>query len=166
MSHRILVAGIGNVFRSDDGFGVEVVQRLARESLPEGTRVVDVGIRSVHLAFDLLSPIDFLVLVDATMRGGPPGTLYVIDPDREADDLSTPSPDGHSMDPRAVLRSVERMGGRLPKTRIVGCEPADLAEGMGLSEPVRRAVEPAISMVRRLIESEVADDALVQEATR
>lgn len=167
MSKRILVAGIGNVFCGDDGFGVEVAQRLAREPLPAGTCVVDFGIRGVHLAFELLSPIDCLVLVDATMRGGPPGTLYLIDPAHEPDDLATTSADAHSMDPCAVLRAVEAMGGTLPKTRIVGCEPCDLDDGMGLSEPVQRAVEPAMAMIRRLVETEneVTDETTLQ-ATR
>lgn len=153
MSSRVLVAGIGNVFLGDDGFGVAVAQRLGRESLPEGTKVVDFGIRGVHLAFELLTPLDLLVLVDATSRSGPPGTLYVIDP---AEDSSTPTdaPDGHSMDPRAVLLAVKQMGGTLPRTRIVGCEPADVSEGMSLSDPVQQAIEPAVAMIRRLIESE------------
>jgi hydrogenase maturation protease len=157
VSRNVLVACVGNVFWNDDGFGVEVARRLATEPLPEGTRVVDFGIRGVHLAYELLEPPDLLVLVDATSRRGAPGTLYLIDPERDAaaarDDA--PPPDGHALDLRSVLAHVARLGGALPKTRIVGCEPADVGEGMDLSAPVREAVEPAIAMIRRLIESEV-----------
>ncbi|MDB5217262.1 MAG: Hydrogenase maturation protease [Myxococcaceae bacterium] len=152
---RILVAGIGNVFHSDDGFGVAVAQRLERDVLPEGTRVVDFGIRGVHLAYDLLEPPDLLVIVDTTSRSGPPGTLYLIDPEVEPELFANASPDAHSMDPCAVLLAVRQMGGTLPRTRIVGCEPVDLDEGMGLSQPVEQAIEPAIAMIRRLIDSEV-----------
>jgi hydrogenase maturation protease len=155
MRSRVLIAGIGNVFLGDDGFGVAVAKRLERELLPEGTRVVDFGIRGVHLAFDLLTPPDLLVLVDATSRRGEPGTLYVVDPEVDNDAEPT-SPDAHSMDPRTVFMAVRQMGGTLPRTRIVGCEPADLSEGMCLSDPVQQAIEPAVEMIRRLIESEEA----------
>jgi hydrogenase maturation protease len=147
----VLVAGIGNVFFRDDGFGVEVAQRLARERLPEGVRVVDFGIRGVHLAFELFDPPDLLVLVDATPRGGRPGTLYVIDPDVDPAILEEVEPDAHAMHPGAVLQSVRQMTGRLPPTRIVGCEPAEIGEGMGLSETVQEAIAPAIALVRELL---------------
>lgn len=158
MTSRVLVAGIGNVFLGDDGFGVAVAKRLERELLPEGTRVVDFGIRGVHLAFELLTPPDLLVLVDTTSRHGAPGTLYVVDPADDPTAIDAAHPDAHAMDPRAVFMAVKQMGGTLPRTRIVGCEPADLSEGMCLSDPVQQAIEPAVEMIRRLIESEEASD--------
>jgi hydrogenase maturation protease len=157
MTRRVLVAGIGNIFLGDDGFGVAVAQRLEREKLPEGISVIDFGIRGVHLAFELLDPPTLLVLVDATSRNGIPGTLYLIDPDHESVLPTSPTPDAHSMNPQAVLLAVRQMGGTLPRTRIVGCEPADLGEGMNLSQPVQQAIEPAVAMIRRLIESEVGE---------
>jgi hydrogenase maturation protease len=81
VSPRILVAGVGNVFRGDDGFGVAVARRLAHEPLPPGVELRDYGVRGVHLAYELLDGYDLLVLVDAVTRGSPPGTLYVIEPD-------------------------------------------------------------------------------------
>lgn len=153
---RILVAGIGNVFLGDDGFGVAVAERLERERLPEGVRVADFGVRSVHLAFELMDPPELLILVDATARGGPPGTLYVIDPSTDDALLAPTTPaDAHAMSATAVLAAVRWMNGALPKARIVGCEPADLEEGMELSAPVRAAVEPAVTLIRRLLENEV-----------
>ena len=153
MGRRVLVACVGNVFFGDDEFGVEVARRLEREPLPPETRVVDFGIRGVHLAFDLLDPPDLLVLVDATCRDGVPGTLYVLDP---AEDIGRAETcDAHALDPYAVLATVERMGGSLPKTRIVGCEPEDVSSGMSLSSVVRRAIEPAVALIRDLVEKEV-----------
>jgi hydrogenase maturation protease len=151
---NVLVAGIGNVFFGDDGFGVVVANRLASEQLPEGARVHDFGIRGVHLAFELLDPPDLFILVDATPKGGEPGTLYVIDPEITPEIVSSAHADAHAMDPGTVLVAVQQMAGALPKTRIVGCEPSDLGAGMELSEPVKRAIEPAIAVIRRLIESE------------
>jgi hydrogenase maturation protease len=172
---KVLVAGVGNVFLGDDAFGVEVARRLASGDgapLPEGTSVVDYGIRGVHLALDLLSPPDLLVLVDCITKAGRPGTLYMLDPElsgelprvqRTRDDLPkvcqpASSGDPHAMDPYTVLLTVRRMGGVLPRTRIIGCEPAHVGERMGLSEPVRQAIEPAIAMIRRLLDSEVRND--------
>ena len=83
MNGGILVAGIGNIFLTDDGFGVEVASRLARQSLPPGVRVADFGIRGVHLAYELLDGYDGLILIDAVPMGEPPGTLAVIEPDAD-----------------------------------------------------------------------------------
>ncbi len=151
---RVLVAGVGNVFFNDDGFGVEVVRRLAHRALPPNTVVADYGIRGVHLAFDLLTTPDLLVLVDTIARGRAPGTLYVVDPDLASD--APAAPDAHAMDPRAVFAALRELGGTMPRTRIVACEPEDMGEGMTLSDPVRHAIEPAIAMIQQLIAREGA----------
>lgn len=152
MNARVLVAGIGNVFFGDDAFGVEVARKLRDAKLPADTKVMDVGIRGVHLAFELLEPPELLVLVDCAARGGEPGTLYLIDPDVDEWPGDDSPADAHAMNPRAVFAAVREMGGVVPKARIVGCEPADVTEGMYLTEPVRQAIAPAIDMIQRLIE--------------
>jgi len=151
---RALVAGVGNVFLGDDGFGVEVVRSLVGATLPAGVRVQDYGIRGLHLAYDLLDAPDLLVVVDITSRGGAPGTLYVLEPDPDA--IERTLADGHGMDLGAVFAQVRQLGGRLPRTRILGCEPATVAEGIGLSEPVRRAIEPAVALVFDVLYRELA----------
>lgn len=160
MSGRVLVAGIGNVFLSDDGFGVEVANRLAVGPLPDGLRVVDFGIRGVHLAYELLDGYDGLVLVDAVPMDEPPGTVAVIVPD--ADGTVTSVDDGpavvdaHSMSPDVVLGTLARLGGSVERTYVVGCQPATLEEGMGLSPPVAAAVDGAVELCRRLASEIVA----------
>ncbi len=67
--NRVLVAGVGNIFLGDDGFGVEVARQLAGETGPAGVAVADFGIRGVHLAYQLLEGYDALILIDATARG-------------------------------------------------------------------------------------------------
>jgi hydrogenase maturation protease len=146
---KTLVAGVGNVFLGDDGFGVEVVRRLATDTLPNGTRVADFGIRGLHLAYHLLDGFDTLILVDAMARGKEPGTLYVFEP--EPDAPARASIDAHGLDPASVLATVRALGGTIGKTIVVGCEPATLEEGMGLSAPVERAVEEAADLVRRIL---------------
>ncbi|HZQ33170.1 MAG TPA: hydrogenase maturation protease [Mycobacterium sp.] len=149
---RILVAGIGNLFLGDDGFGPEVVRRASERLDGTAARVVDYGIRGVHLAYDLLDGWDALVLVDAIPNRGSPGTLHVFEADHES--LSTtPALDAHGMDPAAVFASLSALGGTPPYTVVVGCEAADVRDGIGLSRAVRDAVDPAIDAVVDVVSS-------------
>jgi hydrogenase maturation protease len=154
MKQRMLVAGIGNIFLQDDGFGVEVVKRLAGESLPEWVRVADFGIRGVHLAYEMLDgDYDAVILVDAASRGEEPGTVYLIEPDVETIDTRQPvSLDAHGMDPQVVLQTIKTLGGMRGRLYIVGCEPLETEEGIGLSSPVARGVEDAIKLVHNIVE--------------
>jgi hydrogenase maturation protease len=146
---RLLVAGIGNVWLADDGFGVEVVQRLKADPIPEGVDLADFGIRGVHLAFELTDGrYDGAILVDAVSRGGTPGTVYVIEPDP---DQASPGLDAHSLAPEAVLAWVRQIGGRCPRVLIVGCEAESIEEGLGLTPTVSAAVDEAVRVVHSLI---------------
>jgi hydrogenase maturation protease len=146
---KTLVAGVGNIFCSDDGFGVEVARRLAQDTEREAVKVADYGIRGLHLAYELMDGYDALILVDAVCRGGAPGTVYVIDP--EVTGMDAEPMDGHDLTPEAVLRAVASLGGHLGRVVVVGCEAGDLSEGIGLSPPVAGAVEHAVELVRELL---------------
>jgi hydrogenase maturation protease len=150
----VLVAGVGNIFLGDDGFGCEVARRLAADDLPAGVRVVDYGIRGMHLAYDLLDGYDALVVVDALPQEGRPGSIRVLQVGPE--DLGSGELDAHGMDPAAMLSSLGALGGALPLTYVVGCQPATVAESMGLSPAVAAAVEPAAAAVRSLLTNELA----------
>jgi hydrogenase maturation protease len=113
MSGGVLVAGIGNLFLTDDGFGSEVARRLATGPLPEGVKVVDYGIRGLHLAYDLLDGYDALVVVDALPGDGSPGDLTVLEVGPE--DLGEAELDAHGMAPVSVLASLGQLGGRCPR---------------------------------------------------
>lgn len=153
---RILVAGIGNIFFGDDAFGVEVIRELNRSPLPEGVNSVDFGIRSYDLAYAIMDGYTATILVDITARGEPPGTLYLIELDKEKiGDLEATVPDGHSLDPVAVLRLVQSLGGYIARLYLVACEPAVLETEngqIGLSEPVQAAVPQAVQMIQRLVD--------------
>ncbi len=163
MTEKVLVAGIGNIFLGDDGFGVEVVRRLAERDLPPDVEVLDVGIRGLHLAYQLLDGYRALVLVDAMARGGEPGALYVIEPDLDAFDQPAQDQallDAHSMDPETVLRSItalarETGGQRVGRVLVVGCEPANVSEGIGLSPAVAAAVDGAATMVLDVLDTQL-----------
>src|SRR4029079_5953787 len=82
MPKSVLVAGIGNIFLGDDGFGVEVVKRLQSKPLPEWVRVVDFGVRGIHLVYDLFDKsYATVILIDAAPRGGEPGDVQLLEPD-------------------------------------------------------------------------------------
>ena len=151
MTAGVLVAGVGNIFLTDDGFGSEAARHLARVALPEGVRVVDYGIRGMHLAYDLLDGYDVLVVLDAAPRGGSPGDLVVLEVGPA--DLGTGELDAHGMAPTAVLGSLGSLGGQLPRTYVVGCEPADVSEGMGLTPSVAAAAERAVGVVLELLDT-------------
>lgn len=149
MSARVLVAGVGNIFLGDDAFGSEVARHLAARPLPGGAEVRDYGIGGVHLAYDLLDGYDGLVLIDAAPRGDQPGTIYVIEITQN--DLAGRSVDPHAMDPGAVLGTLAALDGELPRTVLVGCEPADTGEQLGLSPPVSAAVTAAADTVLEVL---------------
>jgi hydrogenase maturation protease len=151
MSPRILVAGLGNMFCTDDAFGVSVVARLAERSWPEGVEVQDFGIRGIHLAYQLLEPYDLVVLIDAVHREGPPGTVYVVEAEPEPEPGPEVSMDAHDLGPDAVLSLVPRLGGTLGRVVVVGCEPADIGTGIGLTPAVQDAVETAAQLVTDLV---------------
>lgn len=155
---RVLVAGIGNIFLADDGFGVEVVRRLAATPLPPEVDVADYGIRGVHLAYDLLDgAYDALVLVDAVPLDEPPGTVVVLDASEAARATGAATVDAHSMSPDVVLRTLHGLGGSIDRVVVVGCRPAVLEEGIGLSEPLRAATGEAARLVVETVHALAAD---------
>lgn len=159
---RVLVAGIGNIFLGDDGFGVELARRLAESAeLPGEVRVADYGIGGVHLAYDLLAGYRAVILLDATPRGEPPGTVSVLE---VGEDVTAVDPgeavvamDAHGMQPDRVLGLVRTLGGDLGRVLVVGCEPECAEPGIGLSRPVAAAVEQAVPMVQELVVRALAE---------
>jgi hydrogenase maturation protease len=173
VSGRLLIAGVGNIFLGDDGFGVEVTNRLASADLPDWAQVVDYGIRGLHLAYDLAGGYTSAILIDATPRGGAPGTIYVIEPDlakpasAAADEGAAdegaadegaaaaipgnPMFDAHGMQPDVVFSMLAMLEAETRHVLVVGCEPANVDYGIGLSEPVAAAVDEAVKVVLDLV---------------
>ena len=158
MSGRVLVAGVGNIFLGDDGFGSAVARRLAGASLPEGVRVADYGTSGMHLAYDLAGGYETAILIDASPRGETPGTVTVLEVDPAhrqqlaADGLATSRLfDSHGMQPDLVLGVLDMLGGEARRILVVCCEPASTSYGMELSEPVAAAVGEAARIVTDLV---------------
>jgi hydrogenase maturation protease len=150
MHSQVLVAGVGNVLFGDDGFGVEVARRLGMERLPPGTRVANVGLRPLQLAYELLAPADLLLLVHAVQYGRAPGTLYLFEPATPGISVGGAHPPIQGFDLGSALALASYWGASLPLVRVLGCEPCAL-RGMCLSQPVWQAIEPAIGAILQLV---------------
>jgi hydrogenase maturation protease len=148
---QILVAGIGNAWLRDDGFGGEVAKLLGERDLPAGVHVMDFGSGGLDLAYEVMRGYDALILIDVSRQGERPGTLYVMEAD--AQDVDAEIEDGqmldpHGMDPQTVLRFVKYVGGWPGRVFVVACEPEVVEDvGFGLSEPVSAALERAADVV-------------------
>lgn len=159
---RVLVACVGNIFLQDDAFGVSVAAALRRRALPDDVRVEDYGIRAVHLVYELLDGYDVLILVDTvSQQEGPPGTLYVIEPDLpprdpDADVLPQVMLDAHDLSPGGVMSLAPTLGGSVDRILVVGCQPERVGEGIGLSPTVQAAVEAAADLVTAVVGRELA----------
>jgi hydrogenase maturation protease len=170
MTGRMMIAGVGNIFLGDDGFGVEVARRLADAGLPDWVRVADYGISGMHLAYDLAEGFETTILIDASARGEPPGTVFVLE--LSAEDRPAPAPggdvpvpvlDGHGMQPDVVLGMLDMLGADTGRVLLVGCEPASIDARIGLSAPVAAAVDEAVRIVRGLVDA--ADEAVAGART-
>jgi hydrogenase maturation protease len=147
----ILIAGVGNAWLRDDGFGGEVARRLSERELPDGVSVMDAGTGGLDLAYEVMRGYDALVILDVSQQGGAPGTLYLMEPDEESvtggiEDGDVINP--HAMDPQTVLRFVKAVGAWPGRVVVIACEPGDIQEmGWGLSEQVQAAVQRAVDLV-------------------
>jgi hydrogenase maturation protease len=148
---RILVAGVGNSWLRDDGFGGEVARRLSDREMPSGVAVMDAGTGGLDLAYEVMRGYDALVIVDVSQQGGEPGTLYVMEPDEASVDGNIADGEAinpHGMDPKTVLRFVKSIGAWPGRVVVVACEPADVSDlGFGLSEQVQAALDRAVELV-------------------
>jgi len=149
---QILIAGIGNTWQMDDGFGSEVARRLEARELPDGVAVIDFGTGGLDLAYQMMNGYDALLMIDISRQGGAPGTLYVMEveeddvPGGAVEDGDVLNP--HGMDPETVLRFIKITGAWPGKVVIVACEPQTIEEmGMGLSDVVEEAVGRAVDLV-------------------
>jgi hydrogenase maturation protease len=153
---KILVAGVGNAWLRDDGFGGEVARRLEERELPEGVAVMDAGTGGLDLAYEVMRGYDALVILDVSRQGGEPGTLYVMEPEEESveagiEDGQVINP--HAMDPQTVLRFVKSIGAWPGRVMVIACEPGDVGEmGWGLTSEVGAAVERAVDLVAETID--------------
>ncbi|ETW97322.1 MAG: hypothetical protein ETSY1_23125 [Candidatus Entotheonella factor] len=155
---RILITGVGNVLRQDDGFGIAVVHRLMeRAHLPPTVRVLETGIAGIRLVQELMDGFDLLIVVDAVQRGGEPGQLYLLEaevPDLNTytfDDRNAFLADMHYTTPTRALTLAQALGVLPPEVYIMGCEVERDDFELGMSQAVAGAVPKAVAQIDALI---------------
>jgi hydrogenase maturation protease len=152
---QILVAGIGNAWMRDDGFGGEVAKLLSDRELPAGVQVIDFGSGGLDLAYEVMRGYDALILIDVSRQGSPPGTLYVMEADLADVDGQIEEGqmlDPHGMDPQTVLRFVKYVGGWPGRVFVIACEPGTVEDvGLGLSDAVSGSLARAADLVLETI---------------
>ena len=144
----VVVIGIGNSYRSDDGVGPRTVDAL-REVVPDGVGLVrsDGDPDSLMQAWE---PADLAVVVDAVVSGGKPGTIYRFNGrDRLPAAFFSTSTHAFGLSEAIELgHALHRLPGEL---QIVGVEAGSLAHGRGLTPPVRSALPRVVDVVQSLI---------------
>lgn len=162
---RVLIAGVGNILRTDDGFGVEVAHRLEAMELPDGVSVVETGIGGIALVQELQAGYDALVVVDCVDLQRTPGNVMLIEPEvvdvtamtwAERHDLLA---DMHLATPERAMMLARALGVLPSELLMVGCQPLDPdAIGQGLSPPVAAAVDVAVREIVSHVEKLLAMD--------
>lgn len=154
----ILVVGVGNVLKGDDGFGIQALAAFRREKPAENVQCLETGIGGIHLVQELMRGYDAVVMFDAVDRGDAPGRLTVLEPvlpgladlsDTERRDYFCET---HYATPIRAL-TLAREVGALPKiVRIIGCQMADADSfGLGMHPAVEAAIPEAVRLAVALV---------------
>lgn len=156
---KILVAGMGNILRGDDGFGIRVVDELSKNhNLGKEVDLYEAGIGGIGLVQELMNGYDALIVVDAVEKGAEAGTLFVLEPlenqsEIENIELHQSMVDMHYANPSKVLLMARALNVCPPKVLLVGCQPEYVDDAVeGLRPPVERAVPQAVKEVLFLID--------------
>ena len=159
MKPRVLVAGVGNDLRQDDGFGIAVVRRFSEGGVPEGVQVFESGIAGIRIVQELMDGYEALVIVDATDREEEPGTVYLLevevpDPEEVTEEGKQEFlADTHLAVPSKALTLARALKVLPPRVYILGCQPKECELGLDLSEPVERGAAEAVERLRELTAS-------------
>jgi hydrogenase maturation protease len=164
---KILIAGMGNIFQGDDGFGSEVICELSHVEFPGEVTVRDFGIRSYDLAYALAEDYDVKIMVAAVRQKSAPGTVCLMEPDlADLDAMASAEANPHAMNPIIALQMARSIGALEGKFYVVGCEPAVVEDDNGeiaLSPPVREAVSEAVKVVCMLVTDAFSENETVVE---
>ena len=152
-SLQILIAGIGNIFFGDDAFGCETIKSLRGENFPANIKIVDFGIKTRDLAFEIGGDYDLIILIDAVIRGEKAGTVYLLElPTNDFDNQKTVA--AHDLKLRETIVFACELGARPKEILLVGCEPETL-DGADLSAPVRSAIAKAVEVIKKIIADKI-----------
>jgi hydrogenase maturation protease len=141
------VLGLGNVLMGDDAFGPYVIQVLeARYSFPEDVTLLDAGTPGLDLV-PYLSGVDALIVVDTVLSDDPPGTVKLYDREQLLKHAPQPRLSPHDPSLKEALLTSEFSGDGPREVLLLGVIPQATELGVGLSPPVKAALETAAEAV-------------------
>jgi hydrogenase maturation protease len=141
---EIIVLGLGNLLRCDEGLGIRAMERLrVCYTLPATVQLVDGGTLGLEL-LSYLEGAERVLILDAALTDGPPGTLLRIAGDQ------VPAFFGVRTSPHEIaladLLAVTKLRGTQPHELVVwGMQPAALELGWELSEPVAACLDALVA---------------------
>lgn len=148
---RIVVLGVGNILLSDEGIGVRAVEELDRRYVvPDEVELIDGGTSAMEL-LDELANCDMLIIADCVRAGLAPGTLLRLK-DEEIPALFRTKLSPHQVGLPDVLATLVLTHEAPAHTILFGVEPASLATGMSLSDPVAATLPELVESLAREIE--------------
>jgi hydrogenase maturation protease len=150
MNKKIAIIGLGNPLLKDDGVGLLIIGQLREQGLPEAIEAFEAG-GSFYEYWELLNCSDNIILVDSLSGGGPPGTVYLLEPG----EIARENESGlfrHDDGILNVLDIMEHSGAR-KKVVIIGVEPKEIAYSLEPSPEIRAKIPLVVEVIRELCNS-------------
>lgn len=146
MTGGLLVLGLGNPLRGDDGIGPRVIEALQGHALPSGVDVIDGGTGGLAIV-NLLSCRQRVIIVDAVNMGLPPGHVqrFTLDEARLVDDHTNLSAHGAGL--REALVLAQALGLLPDEVVVFGVQPQSLDWKNGLTEPVEAVLSSIVDAI-------------------
>jgi hydrogenase maturation protease len=150
-SPEVMILGIGSILFSDDGFGIQVIQKIEKEyAFPDNVLVVDGGVLGINL-LGVISKPRHLIVVDTMRNHGTPGDLYRIEGEAIPERIRAKN-SLHQVDFLEALTLCQALD-NVPKTVIIGVEPEDIQTlSLVLTPTVQAQVQPVVGMVLKELE--------------
>lgn len=148
---RILVAGVGDILRGDDAFGILAIRELQKRELPENVDLAPFRAESSNLVSEIKNGYDAVILVEATPQGGEPGSIYIFDPEVDPIEAGQAIFSSRFRKPEMGLRVLDALDGYKGRILIVGCEPESFENVATLSKSARSALAVTVCLLERLV---------------
>jgi hydrogenase maturation protease len=149
---RVLIVGFGNPLRSDDGAGWQIAQRISRDLMQSGVKVVACQQLTPELA-DFASHAERVLFVDAA-HGGVPGEVEC----RRVVPAASAGEHSHELTPAAVLNLAKMLYGHCPPAWLFTIAGESFATGDSLSAAVSAVMPTLLKRIERFVNSDEATD--------
>jgi hydrogenase maturation protease len=146
--NNIIIIGVGNILRRDDGIGSIIIEELENLKL-ENVDLLDGGTDGLAL-LDYLSNYSQAIIIDAVSMGTLPGTVKVFTPQEVSINIQSDALSTHGLGLAEVMKLMEPLEIKTNLT-IIGIEPKDISFGEGLSVEIQAKIPEILAGVRHAI---------------